>query len=201
MEEINLIKICQSGHIAAFELLLKKYEHKAMQTAYLITRQKELSEDIVQEAFIQCYNQLHTLRQPEYFRTWFYRILIRLSYRMVKKEKWKAFFSQKPVSDIGYSPRFEEKIAAKEMYQSLYESVNSLSEKLRTVVVLFYFNEMTTKEIADVLSVSEGTVKSRLHHARKRMQQTLQDKGYLSFEPIGRGEQTYVGNTVTEHAE
>lgn len=201
MEEINLIKICQSGHIAAFELLLKRYEHKAMQTAFLITRQRELAEDIVQEAFIQCYNQLHTLRQPEYFRTWFYRILIRLSYKMVKKEKWKSFFLQKSVLDIGYTTQFDQEVVAKEMYGALYDSVNNLSEKLRAVVVLYYFNEMTTKEMADVLAISEGTVKSRLHHARKRIHETLLDKGYVSLEAMGRGDQAYVGNAIAENAD
>lgn len=202
MEDVNLVYDCQTGNIAAFEALMKKYERKAIQTAFLVTRRRDLAEDIVQEAFIQCYYQLHSLRQPEFFQTWFYRILVRLSLRMVKREKWKSFFSpSKAGFEIGYSPQFDNKIVIEETYKALYESVNVLGDKLRTVIILFYFNEMTTKEISNVLSISEGTVKSRLHLARKQIKKTLADEGYLSFDSAGTEEQRYVGNTITKNAE
>lgn len=161
-------------------MLVRRYEYKARQTAYLITRQKELAEDIAQEAFIQCFNQLGSLRQPEYFQTWFYRILIRTSFRLLRKEKWRSFFLlQKETFVAKQEPDIAEKIETEETRQVLHEIVNQLNEKLRTVIVLYYFNELTISEISTVIAISEGTVKSRLHHARKQMFKKLKAKGYI----------------------
>ncbi|WP_167568891.1 RNA polymerase sigma factor [Brevibacillus migulae] len=202
MEDVTLIKACQQGDLEAFEQLVKRYEHTTIKTAYLITRNRELAKDIVQEVFIQCYTQIHSLRQPEYFRTWLYRILVRLSSRALQRERWKSIFSlQKSNIDWGYDPKIVEEVENKETYNALYDSVNALREKFRVVIILYYFNEMTTKEIANILSISDGTVKSRLHKARNQIHKSLTSKGIEHSIVSMEGGSSNVGDILKKNAE
>jgi len=72
-----LLKRIQGGDGQAFEVLLEQYSGKALRTAYLITGRKDIIEDAVQEAFVQCYRKIKGLRDPATFETWFYRLLTR----------------------------------------------------------------------------------------------------------------------------
>ena len=87
MDEINIIEQCKNGDMDAFNTLFKSNSVKAMRTVYLITGRKELSEEIVQEAFIQCYKDIRKLKEPATFNSWFFRMLIRISWRYCSKEK------------------------------------------------------------------------------------------------------------------
>lgn len=203
MNNEGLILRCQQGEREAFELLFKQYHSKAKQTAYLITRRKELAEDAVQEAFIQCYRQLGSLRNRELFHVWFYRLLLRVSIRLMKKEKKKGLVFS---NDIELLPDQKENayeaVNYKEIYQKLYEALETLPDSHRAVIILHYFNELSIKEISDVLSCRQGTVKSRLHNARKKLSEKLEKEG-LSFTYFyvdeEKGEHSHVREMVESH--
>ena len=167
MQEIDLIKKVQKGDINAFEELFGLYKNKALRTVYLMTRDKSISEDIVQEAFVQCHNSIKGLKNPEFFKTWFYRILTRTTWRYMDKQKKLV-----PVDHIfeklesKHEKTSLEKLEEKETAKLIYEEILKLQPKLRTTIILYYYNELSTKEIAEVMACLQGTVKSRLYTGR-----------------------------------
>lgn len=166
MELYDIILRCQNGDSDSFEKLYKQIYRKAYGTAFNILGIKTASEDIVQEAFIICYRSLHRLKNPEAFNTWFYRIVVRLSWRLAKdplRHTWGEDFESQ-VSDN------TDQICSR---LDICERIRTLKITLRTVLILYYFNEMSVKEISQVLGCLEGTVKSRLFKARKILQSEL----------------------------
>lgn len=95
LQETKLVVKVQKGDEEAFEQLFERYKHKALRTVYLITSNRDMSEDIVQEVFVTCYSSIKSLRNPEYFKTWFYRVLTRTTWRYMGKEN-----NLIPVEDI-----------------------------------------------------------------------------------------------------
>jgi RNA polymerase sigma factor (sigma-70 family) len=175
LDIIDLIKRCQLGDLESFEQLYRIYSKNALGTAYLIAGHKGIAEDIVQEAFFQCYKEIKSLRDPGAFDVWFYKLLIRLAWKMSSKHK--AVISTEDIDfetannccSLSLEPDVEEN---KLMVQ---EAVAKLSSPLKTVVILYYFNDMTIKQIAMVLGCFQGTVKSRLHNAKKLLQKELEE--------------------------
>lgn len=170
MEEIEIVERVQQGDMQAFEYLFEFYKDKAIRTVYLMTGNGVVSEDIVQEAFTTCYLSINTLKNPEYFKTWFFKLLTRIAWRYMKKENRLV-----PVEEIAgllevkregyYTNEMEERERAK----IVYEEILKLDKKLQTTIILYYYNELSIKEIARIMGCLEGTVKSRLHTGRQRL--------------------------------
>jgi RNA polymerase sigma-70 factor (ECF subfamily) len=170
-----LIKRCQQGDLESFEALYKIYNKNAMGTAYLIAKHKGIAEDIVQEAFFQCYKQIKNLKDPGAFDVWFYKLLVRLAWKMASEYK-----DTKPLDEISneaayYSEGSGKDIDWQENKLIIHEAVDKLSPPLKTVIILYYFNDMTIKQIAMVLGCFQGTVKSRLHNAKKLLEKELDE--------------------------
>lgn len=174
LQEIELIANVQKGDMQAFEQLFERYKCKALRTVYLMTRDKDVSEDIVQEVFVACYISIKGLQNPEYFKTWFYRMLTRTTWRYMEKEKKLI-----PVEDIfeklegSYEQSSLEKLEQKESSKLLYQEILKLQPKLQTTLILYYYNEFSVKEIAKTMGCLEGTVKSRLYTGRRRLKTNL----------------------------
>ncbi len=175
MCETELIIKMQKGDFSAFEEIFRLYKDKAVRTAYLITGNRFTSEDVVQEAFILCYSKINTLKNPELFKPWFFKIVTRLS--------WKHSNSNKkfiPVENIFEKEEISESLVKssynsfdKEEYDELYRCINLLDKKSRITIILFYFNDFSVKEIAEIMGCFQGTVKSRLFNSRKKLKQFL----------------------------
>lgn len=185
MEEKKLVQRLKGGDKAAFDQLYEKYKDILLRMAYLVSGQLSDAEDIVQETFIKCYLHIGDLKRDEGFKAWLFQIMYRTAYRQLKKQKREI-----PDEDIGiHADAADERTSLDRIIQTETEkmverAVNSLDFKHRTVVVMYYYNEMSTKEIAGVLECTEGTVKSRLFHARKQLQGKLcrNQKGGSEYE-------------------
>lgn len=165
MDRSTLIMRCQQGDREGFAELYRQYSQKALGTAYLISGHRGIAEDILQEAFYQCFRKIKDLRSPEAFDIWFYRLLVRIGWTMAAKQQnhvsWDELQEQVPLA----VPDDTELL--------LWEAINKLSTPLKTVTILYYYNDLSVKEIAKVLGCFQGTVKSRLHNARKVLQKEL----------------------------
>ena len=165
MTDEKAIEELKQGNISALEYLYEEYSTQALRTAYLITSDRYMAEDILQDAFIQCYRYIGSLKDNSSFKPWFYRILTRLAFREIKKTK-----KLLPVENI-----FENDTAVSDEYFQGFENselckyIDRLKPKLKTTVILFYYDEMSIKEIAGIMSCREGTVKSRLNTARVQL--------------------------------
>ena len=174
MNEKELILKIQSGDMNAFEKIFNMYKDEAFRYSYLITGDKYTSEDVVQESFVSCYTHIKSLKNAEQFKSWFFKILTRSAWKYSKKEKKSV-----PVDNI-FEKADDEKnhevineYIRKEQASTLYSEINELGIKQKTVIILYYFNGLTVKEIADVMGCFEGTVKSRLYTARKKLKINL----------------------------
>lgn len=175
MNESELIISIQNGDSDSFRELFDLYKDKAVRTAYHITGSQASAEDVAQEAFVKCYFEIGKLRSPECFKTWFYRLLVRTAWRYAAVEKKNVpveeVFDQSKTSE---GKSIEQQYLEIEQSNILYEQIQKLDKKKRTTVMLFYYSELSTKEIARVMGCMEGTVKSRLYSARKILKRNLE---------------------------
>lgn len=176
MDVNDIIGHCQLGDMDCFEEIYKLYYKKAFGTAYIISGEKGIAEDIVQESFIICYKSIKYLKSPKTFNTWFYKIVLRVSWRLSKKHKISCVESYTKDSinfcDINCNNNdVAETISSKIL---LRQKIQQLKLPLKTVLILYYYNDMSIKEISKVLDCFEGTVKSRLFKARKILQNELE---------------------------
>lgn len=186
MIETEIILRCQDEDQAAYDELYKASGKKALWTAYLLAGRMSIAEDIVQEAFFQCFRDIKRLKNPELFNIWFNRILLRTCWHMMKKEnKIKA-----ASSEAEYLSEFDgdairslhDKIESNQINSVIRKAVNRLKPSMRSIIVLFYYNDFTISEIARVTGCLQGTVKSRLHYAKRVLEKEL--KKHFSEEHI-----------------
>ena len=175
MQLSDMIDRFQLGDSECFEELYKLYYKKAYGTAYHISGQKNTAEDIVQEAFIICYKSIKHIKNPQTFNTWFYRTVVRVSWRMAKKQRNSDFGSFPGgldgcglSEDNAYNPI--ESVGSRLLIR---QKIQTLKLPLKTVLILYYYNDMSVKEISKVLDCFEGTVKSRLFKAREILKKEL----------------------------
>ena len=185
-EEIaHLVIKIQKGDESAFDQLFYEYSVKAMRTAAFITGDVSLAEDITQETFIKCLQNINSLKTPESFKPWFFRILTRCAWSSLNKKKRIT-----PVEEIYEKaesllpPVFDSSSIENQCkYELLYTAINMLNKKQRTTIILYYFNNLSIKEIAQATGSLEATVKSRLHLAKKYLKNSL-IKHALEGEPV-----------------
>lgn len=171
LNEIEIVIQAQQGDSKAFEYIYTSYSQSSIRTAFLITRNQHTSEDIVQETFVKCYQKLKDLKDPAMFKCWFYKMLIRSCWRHSKKEK-----IQVPVENIPEQvteKSMDDLLGTMENAQELYRALSILSQHHRTVIVLYYYNDMSIKEIAKTMGCFEGTVKSRLYNGRQQLRKEM----------------------------
>lgn len=175
--DVTLVRRMQQKDPEAFDEIFERYHNRLLRMAYLISGSYADSEDIVQETFIKCYCNCRELKDCSRFPSWLYQILTRTAWRYAKKSR-----REEPV-EILFDENFEGAVenpmdtALKNEEQAvLWEAVSRLEIKQRTVVILYYYNQLSTKEISRVLGCMEGTVKSRLHTARKNLEQSLNEE-------------------------
>lgn len=125
--------------------------------AFSYVRDADAAMDVVQNAIVQALTHLHTLREPAYIRTWFYRILVNEGLQYIRQNK-RLF----PCDELPEEIMAEEDVAGR---LDLYRAVFRLKPKLRTVIVLRFYEDMALKDIARVTRTNLSTVKSRLYKA------------------------------------
>ncbi|MBW6410715.1 RNA polymerase sigma factor [Clostridium weizhouense] len=185
MNEAKIVKKIQAGDMNALGEIFEIYKDQAFKYSYLITGNKFTSEDIVQETFIKCYLSAKSLRNVDQFKSWFFKILTRIAWKHAGKDK-KAL----PLENIFEKADNNSIEKSINMYikdqeaETLHAEIEHLDLKQRTVIVLFYFNELSVKEIAKVMGCFEGTVKSRLHSARKKLKASLLNNEDTRYEKI-----------------
>ncbi len=176
MENADLVRRMMADDPEALEELMKGLQKDIFRMAYLISGNYADSEDIVQETFVQVYLKRKNIREPEAFKTWVIRMMTRIAWRYLKKARREQPQEDFPREESGGESLWE-KVQRKEDSKELYKAILDLPVKQRTAVILYYFEGLTAREIASVSGCLEGTVKSRLHTARKRLKEKLEGGG------------------------
>ena len=155
-----------------FERRLADTGRLAFRIAYGVLRNHADAEDVAQEAFVRAYRNFHRLRDRDRFQSW----LIRISWRLAIDRVRSAGRRAKHELAAAEEPReasVEDIAAQRQFRKRLDRAVDELSAKLRIVVILAAMEGHTTAEVARVLQIPEGTVKVRLHLARKKLAEKL----------------------------
>lgn len=167
-EQIRLVKKAVKGNPDAYGALISEHQEYLYKMAYLYVRNEDAALDAVGAAILSAYQSIRTLKEPEYFKTWLTRILIRTAQNGQKKAVYYSELDNVGISGrcTGVSP--EEKC-------DLYSAIGQLSEKYRTVIYLKYFSGFTIKEIAFAMDAPEGSVKAYLSRAREELKRILKE--------------------------
>ena len=187
-DDVNLIRKILSGDDAAFSILVEKYQKSIHALAWRKIHDFHYAEEIMQDTFLKAYKKLPTLKNHNQFAGWIHVIANRLCIDWVRKQKpaMQSLENTRPeeIEKSSYTHhRSEQQVTDRVEY--CHELVKKLLEKLpeneRTVVTLYYLDEMSTKEIGEFMGVSVNTITSRLQRARKRMQtdQELLDQEFF----------------------
>ena len=175
--DVQLIHRILSGNEEAFSALVRKYQKSVHALAWRKIGDFHIAEEIAQDAFIQAYKNLATLRNPKQFAGWLYVIANNLCKRWHQSNKpAMQSLEATSVAEVEgssyrrYVSEQRETEAMEHHHEIVKELLETLPESERTVVTLHYLGEMTAKEIGNFLGVSVNTIKSRLRRARERLQ-------------------------------
>ena len=182
----NLVSRAIEGDFDAFDQIMLLYRERLYGVIYNMTFNHEDAADLTQESFVKAFRSLSKFKRKSSFFTWLYRIGVNLTLTHLKRKKARKFFSFDQLSDHKKSKEVlaefssSEKSSIKttllnELHEKLNEALSKLSDKHRTIVVLFEIDGLSHKEIASIMKCTEGTVRSRLHYAKLQLQSLLSD--------------------------
>jgi len=185
--DAELVRMWKQGDRSSFDKLYEKYKDLALRTAYLICRKKEDSEDILQETFVICHLHIGELKKESEFKSWMLRILVRESYRILREKQRDIPDDEVNIRLSGQTvPDILDQELALERKMTILQALNKLSPNHRLVVILYYYDELTVKEIARMTGCLEGTVKSRLFFARRKLRAILEKEADYEKRWIGQ---------------
>ena len=188
-EERVLIQRCKDGEVGAFDVLVRRYEKRVFNCALRIAGNYNDAADVAQEAFIRAFNSIQTFRGDAYFTTWIYRIVTNVYLDERKKSKSHRLTSldeyieldensvSRQIVDEGPGP--EEIVEGKERARALQAAISSLPDYQRIILTLYSFHHRSYDEMAEILNLPIGTVKSRLNRARLALAEILADQPEL----------------------
>lgn len=176
MEELHtLILRSRSGDLTAFEEIVRRFQVMAYGYSYSILGDFHLAEDAAQEAFVDAYQQLSSLRDPRAFPGWFRRVVFKHCDRLTRRKRLDTCpLDDAMASALEYRDAADVVVEAEERRQVL-DAVRSLPEAQRTTTTLFYINGYSQREIADFLEVPVTTVKKRIHDSKQRLRERMVD--------------------------
>lgn len=177
-----LVSRCQKGEKKAFELLIQKYQRRIYHLIYRITQDSDMVEPLAQEVFLRAYRSISAFQGKSQFYTWIYRIAVNTCLSHIKRGSPEDSYENPHEINPGhYHPDAisaqpedpEQQLLRKEFYRYLLGSIRKLPEELQTTIVLREFMNLNYEEIAEVLEIPLGTVRSRIFRARAQLREAL----------------------------
>ena len=182
-DDRDLIERSRRGEVAAFDLLVHRYEKQVYNTAYRLTGSYDDASDIAQEAFVRAWSNLRSFRGDAAFSTWIFRIVTNIFLDERKRARSRPHRSLEDVmaldenvvtrqfEDTGPSP--QDRIETHERQELMERAIAGLPEAQRVMVVLYHTQGRSYEEIAEIMKLPMGTVKSRLNRARLALKSRL----------------------------
>jgi len=180
----ELVHAARQGEVLAFDNLFYRYRDGIYRLGLAITKDPSAAEEIVVDTFARAHRAIERLEPDDSLRPWLYRVAVNLSYNR-RPRKGVTFSSldagTEDIAAEGESP--SEAAERTERRRVVLECVDTLGPKHKLVVVLHYLNGLNLSEIAEIVEVPVGTVKSRLHYALRKLRMRLSVHPGLDFEP------------------
>ena len=190
MPDADLVALARSGDADAFRDLVSRHRAMAMSVALHLSGDREAAEDLVQEATLAAFVSLGRLRDPACFRSWFYGTVVNVT------RAWRRRQAGRPVAlddwdAIQLIAAPVDEAAQRELRWIVTDALRCLPEAHRAVLVLFYYDGLTVRDIAARLGVTAAAVKSRLHKGRSQLGRLLAEEYPELTSPMGRPERTH----------
>jgi RNA polymerase sigma-70 factor (ECF subfamily) len=184
----DLVALAQAGDAAAFGRFVRRHQRRVFRLASHLLKNTAEAEDVTQEAFVRAFGAIQRFDGRSEPFTWLYRIAVNLSLNTIRSRKTKQ------TTELGDDPRIEAALVERrpgmadparqaterEMAVVLCQGIDSLSETLRTTLVLVAIDGLSHAEASSVLGCPEGTVAWRVHEARKKLKEFLAERGHSS---------------------
>ncbi len=185
-ESCSLVRQAQAGDLAAFDELVRRHQERIYGLCYHMTSNHEDAHDLAQDAFVKAWQALKNFKGDSSFFTWVYRIAVNTCLNHLKTRRNRTLHLS--LNDLDVNPENNPELVAlvsdrtprrdaglSELHRRLNESMQKLSEEHRAVVTLHDVQGLPHDEIARILGVNPGTVRSRLFYARQQLQAWLSD--------------------------
>ncbi len=170
---VDLIMTAQAGDAAAFEVLVRRYQDFAYAVAFARVGDRQLAQDVAQEAFLQAHRDLQSLREPRAFGAWLRRLIAKHSDRLLRGKHPITVSLDAALDARDDMPPPGDVVEATELAEVVRAEVNRLPERERLAIALYYVADRPQSEIAAFLQVPTSTIKKRLHDARGRLKERL----------------------------
>lgn len=173
-DELTLILRAKQGDVPAFETLYHRHKTALYRTALAISGDRHLAEEILQEAFLRVYRNLPYMREDISLAPWLYRVTVNLTYDITARRRRGQTLLQRMAHWLPAPIKSPEKhLLEEETRTRVQQAINRLELKQRTTLVLYYLQGFSVGEIAEIMDVPVGTVKSRLHYARLNLRKEM----------------------------
>lgn len=182
----ELVRRSKQGDRQAFRVLVERYQRKAIAIALGMLHDPEDAREVAQEAFTKVYTRLHTFKEAASFYTWLYRIVVNLAIDRQRQRSKRALIERhqsgtddeddwiESIPDVdGRDPA--EQVENRDLARRVWKAMNELTPVHKAAIVLRSLEGLSYDEISQVLQCSRGTVMSRLHYARKKLQARLEE--------------------------
>jgi len=183
--DLEYVKAAQQGDVEAFDQLVIKYSPKLYGLIYNMTSHAEDTRDLLQDVFAKAYRSLPKFLGKSSFYTWIYSISVNMTLNYLKKKKRRGGYSFDPMDeavlnnenfiDASHHSNPTKQANINELQKKLNIALQSLSNDHRAVVTMFDIQGMRHSQIAEIMNISEGTVRSRLFYAHKQMRVFLEE--------------------------
>jgi RNA polymerase sigma-70 factor (ECF subfamily) len=178
VDDADIIASVRGGNTAAFSELVLKYQDRLLNAVTYISGSRDAAEDVVQDAFVQAYTKLHSFGGNSAFYTWLYRIAINAAISRRRKRKGEtsidARHDERGVEPSDNLEGAEDRVLREERAGQVQAALAALSAEHRMILVLREMEDCDYDQIAEILDVPVGTVRSRLHRARLQMREQLE---------------------------
>ena len=180
ISESRLIALAKEGDMEAFESLVKKYQRSIYYLCHRMTGAHQSADDLSQETFIKAYLSLTSFKDGMNFFTWLRKIAVNNNLNYLKANKREELLGEKEnlIPENASSTHQElpqERLQRNRLEQKFKDALNALPLKLRIIFVLRFYENLSYKEISEILNLPNGTVMSRLNRARKRLKALMAD--------------------------
>jgi len=177
----DLIRKAQEGDHLSFQRLVQEHDRQVLGLAFRMLGNSQDAEDVYQEVFMKVYKKIHTFRFQSTFKTWLYRIVVNtvINYRKSRNKYLNVTWIPENVGeDISWTPADEnplpdELAINQEIQKKIQEAVDTLTLIQRTIFVLRFYQDFKIKDIAEIVSCSEGTVKNTLFRSTQKVRRSL----------------------------
>jgi len=174
----ELVQKCQAGETSAFQELVSRYHQKVFMVILGLLRHREDALEVAQETFFRAYRKINSFQGGSSFYTWIYRIAVNISIDAQRRQKRNPLDFRESMdgvldaqNEVARDPFAD--VQDRELRENLVKAINDLTPEHKAVIVLRTIDGLSYKDIGEILGCSEGTVMSRLHYARKKLQDKL----------------------------